>query len=311
MYVQPPHRGHDPSRPRPAPVGESIPPPVVAESVRAAEGAPSRVASLWRLLLAGWFVRLRIVLLSTVLVAVMGWGVHDWADRRARTQWQRPLKVALVLVEREPVSKDTLARLNTRVFELERRLAQEHARYTGRDFTPFEIVVRGPVRSEAEPPSAEGNGVVELLQHGLRLWRWTSAIDSAAHVELGYDSRVYLVLKPVGALATAFVEGESEFRGRVGIARADIARDTLDFSLFVAAHELLHTLGASDKYDAAGRACFPEGFAEPWRVPLFPQPAAEVMARNLPYAPYAERPPERLDELRVGELTAREIGWLK
>jgi hypothetical protein len=45
--------------------------------------------------------------------------------------------------------------------------------------------------------------------------------------------------------------------------------------------------------------------------PLFPQPCAEVMARNRPVGPGAEMPPDRLDELGVGPLTAREVGWLR
>ena len=79
----------------------------------------------------------------------------------------------------------------------------------------------------------------------------------------------------------------------------------------VAAHELLHTLGASDKYGSAGEALFPQGFAQPERTPLWPQPGAEVMARNVPLGPGRERPPETLAELYVGETTAREIGWLR
>ncbi len=125
----------------------------------------------------------------------------------------------------------------------------------------------------------------------------------------GYDARIYLVLKPVKREATAFVEGESEEGGRVGVARADIDQGMIDFALIVAAHELFHTLGASDKYDAAGHATFPDGFAEPRRIPLYPQPGAELMARNLPLSPTSERPPDTLEELWVGDATATEIGW--
>jgi hypothetical protein len=79
--------------------------------------------------------------------------------------------------------------------------------------------------------------------------------------------------------------------------------------LFVAAHELFHTLGASDKYDPSGHASYPSGFAEPERTPLYPQRGIELMARNRPLSPTSERPPEKLDELWVGDETAREIGW--
>lgn len=314
MYVRPPHRNPELPKGRGAP-GESIPPPVVAEPA-AVDGAQRSRRASWleawrRALQVTWFFRLRVTVLLGVLALVLVWGAHDWSERRARTTWQRPLRVALVLVEREPISEETLALLTTRSFELERRLAREYARHTGRDFTPIEIVVRGPATAPESPPSAQGDSAFQLLTHTLRLWRWTSARDSDARVELGYDSRIYLVLRASEGKALAFVEGESEYRGRVGVAQADIGGDTIDFALFVAAHELLHTLGASDKYDAAGRASFPNGFAEPQRVPLFPQAAAEVMARNVPVGPGSERPPETLSELVVGDETAREIGWTR
>jgi hypothetical protein len=99
--------------------------------------------------------------------------------------------------------------------------------------------------------------------------------------------------------------------GRVAVAQVDIEPEIVDLSLSVGAHELMHTLGASDQYDAEGRRVYPGGFAEPTRFPLYPQPGAEVMARNVPLAARSERPPNTLDELFVGETTAREIGWRK
>jgi len=83
----------------------------------------------------------------------------------------------------------------------------------------------------------------------------------------------------------------------------------VDFALTVVTHELFHTLGATDKYDANGRTLRPSGLVEPNRSPLFPQPLLDVMARNRPIADAAEVPPESLDELAVGPATAREIGW--
>ena len=82
-----------------------------------------------------------------------------------------------------------------------------------------------------------------------------------------------------------------------------------DFTLFVAAHELLHTLGATDKYDANGLALDPTGLAEPSLVPKYPQRFAEVMARNRPLAADREAVPAALSELAIGALTAQEIGW--
>jgi hypothetical protein len=96
---------------------------------------------------------------------------------------------------------------------------------------------------------------------------------------------------------------------RIGVARIELDLGTVDLALFVATHELFHTLGASDRYDETGRTLIPDGLVEPSRVPLYPQRYSEVMTRTLVVAPGNERPPESLAELGVGAITARELGW--
>lgn len=235
---------------------------------------------------------------------------HDWWQRRARRAWTDPVRVALVLVEREPLAPELIDALSSRALDLERRLREERLRHTGRDEPPFSIIVEGPVAATSDPPLVTEPGFLDLVRHSVRLWRWTRDLDQRGRVEWrGYDARIYLVLRPARDGAPAFVEGQSEDGGRIGVASADIDPNMIDLTLFVAAHELFHTLGASDKYDASGAARFPDGFAAPERRPLYPQPGAELMARNLPLAEGEERPPETLDELWIGEPTAREIGW--
>jgi hypothetical protein len=295
---------------------DSIPPPPVVSDSEATETRRSFGAVAQAMLgwvggpsLHGRFYRARICLLLTILAGVVLWAGNDHYQRRARTSWQRSLRVALVLAEREPIEPSTIVLLTARVHELERRLAGEYRRCDGRVFTPFSFEVMGPVRVDQAPPQGHEQSLLGLFPETYERWRWTRDIDARAGVEQrAYDARIYLVMKPAqGGLA--FVEGESEYGGRVGVAQADIDPEMIDFALFVAAHELMHTLGASDKYDAEGRAVFPGGFARPDKLPLFPQPGAEIMARNLPLAPSSERPPNTIDELFVGDATACEIGW--
>jgi hypothetical protein len=79
----------------------------------------------------------------------------------------------------------------------------------------------------------------------------------------------------------------------------------------VIAHELLHTFGATDKYDlATGLPQYPDGFAEPQLVPRYPQHLGEIMAARLPFTASEARLPDSLTDERVGPLTAREIGWV-
>jgi hypothetical protein len=77
----------------------------------------------------------------------------------------------------------------------------------------------------------------------------------------------------------------------------------------VIAHELLHTLGASDKYDPQSLApVFPDGYAEPDRQPRHPQRLAEIMAGRFALADGQLAMPERLGQTLIGPRTAAEIG---
>ena len=78
----------------------------------------------------------------------------------------------------------------------------------------------------------------------------------------------------------------------------------------VITHELLHTVGASDKYDAATNLpSFPHGFANPERSPLYPQTQAEIMGGRIPLAVDRAVMPSSLQEIIVGRSTALEMRW--
>ena len=258
----------------------------------------------------GGFYRVRVSILLTVLAVVCLWACYDVRARKARNEWAQPIRVGLVLLERGNVEPKALPALISRAVALEERLAEEYARYQPGRPRMIEIVPIGPVRVETLPPSDTGDNFFERVVHAYRLWRYTEAVDRAASVPARrFDSRIYLVAEPPKSSSVSHVEGFSEEGGRVGVTHVELDASTVDLALFVVAHELLHTLGASDKYDATGRTRFPEGLPEPEQAPLFPQPGAEVMARNRVISATEERPPSSLSELFVGRLTAQEIGW--
>jgi hypothetical protein len=186
----------------------------------------------------------------------------------------------------------------------------EFQRYRPGALSPFAFVVFGPVPRVTPVPGPLKEGFTGLARHAFDVFRFSRDVDRrAALPPRGFDARLYLVVRPPASAEQTFVEGQSEQGGRVGIALCELDDEMADFALFVAAHELFHTLSATDKYDANGRTLVPDGLADPLRVPRFPQEYAELMARNRPLDTVNETPPTSLAELRVGPRTAAEIGW--
>jgi hypothetical protein len=75
----------------------------------------------------------------------------------------------------------------------------------------------------------------------------------------------------------------------------------------VIAHELLHTLGASDKYAGGGRPVYPDGYADPQLPQSVPRREAEIMAGRYVNAAGGVVMPASLEQCVIGPATAREI----
>lgn len=100
-------------------------------------------------------------------------------------------------------------------------------------------------------------------------------------------------------------------KGRYGIVKAYARRNLQPTNHVVFTHELLHVLGATDKYVmSTGEPIHPDGFAAPNQVPLFPQSHAEIMGGRKPVDFGRSVMPGSLRDCRIGRLTAAEIGFL-
>jgi hypothetical protein len=256
--------------------------------------------------------RIRIGILLTILAVVLLWAFNDVTRRRARNDWTRTLSVAVVILRRGPVDREAVASLRTGTGVLQDRLAQEYTRYQPRAARPFALQAVGPIDVGEDPPSAPGEALLDLARYSFNLWRYLRGVNALAGPQVkNADMAVYVVTHVPKSARRTHVEGVSQQGGKVGIVEVELDPKMVDFALFVTAHEIFHTLGATDKYDSAGRTLIPAGLADPTVSPLFPQRYAEIMARNVVLSRTEERPPDSLEELRVGPNTAIEIGWLR
>jgi hypothetical protein len=260
------------------------------------------------------FYYARVSVLSLILLGVLGYAARDHVRRSARRDWQRPLQIALVLLEEGEVDPGALGLLEERVGLLEEALEQEFARYGG-TFRPIRFWQFGPVPEPGPPPTpAAEPSLWHSLTLSLSLGAFARASDRAAGVDDGFfgatfDGKIYVRLSAPRSARRSLVEGLGEDGGRIAVTRIELREDSVDFGLFVVAHELFHLLGANDRYGAEGFAEIPDGLGEPELEPLYPQRSVEVMARGRVLEPGREEPPDQLGELRVGSRTASEIGW--
>jgi hypothetical protein len=96
-------------------------------------------------------------------------------------------------------------------------------------------------------------------------------------------------------------------KGLIGVVHAFADPRQAQQNNIVIAHELLHTLGATDKYDAEGKPLYPQGYADADLPQLMPRHAAEIMAGR--YVNTAGRlvMAESLEQCEIGAQTAHEI----
>jgi hypothetical protein len=254
------------------------------------------------------FFYARVTVLLAVLAVVVAYAIHDVAARRARKNWDHTLSVAII-VSKTDADDASIDALRDRAPALAARLTSELHRYAPNAPPPFVFTVLGPVDLATPAPALTSDGVVALASHAWDLHAWTRDVDERAHVAAdAFDSRIYVTAEmPRGK--KHMIEGASEQGGRVGVVTVDLDGATIDYSLAVIAHELFHTLDATDEYDDQGRTKIPDGLAEPDLSPRFPQRFVEIMTRGRPTSPNEEVVLDTLDDLAVGPTTARQIGW--
>ncbi len=248
--------------------------------------------------------RIRIGVLLLILFVVAG---GTWSDRQRTTDWSSTLWVGVFPVNGDgrPATARYIAALEQEQYaDIEGFFAGEAAEYGVTLEQPVKMVLYPQVT--ALPPRLEpGTGVAGRIWWSLKLryYTWRQAGDTPA------DIRVF-VLYHDPERTTVVPHSLGLQAGLLGVVYA-FADETLDApNNVVIAHEVLHTLGATDKYDpATNLPVFPQGYGEPEAEPRFPQSVAEIMAGRIAISPDEAEMPEGLTEVLVGPETAVEIQW--
>lgn len=251
------------------------------------------------------FKKVRIMLLLFLLFLV---AAGTWLNQARLTDWQEPLWVVVYPIagDDSESTRTYLQRLTVDRFAgIESFVARQARQHGKRVARPVKMIL-GP-RIDALPPAPPANGsVLSVIGWSLRLryWAWTHEADDL----LGDVTMFVIYHDPQRSPRVPHSLGLKE--GSIGVVHAFSSNDMSGSNNVVIAHEFLHTLGATDKYDLRNNLpVHPAGYAEPDRTPLHPQDSAEIMAGRIPLSPGRAVIPRNLRQTVIGSETAAEIGW--
>jgi hypothetical protein len=256
------------------------------------------------------FKFIRILILLGVFVAVAFYAKNQKLKSRS---WAEPLEVVIYPINADsnsPVVNEYINDLDASVFEpVDRFLQQQSEKYKLIATQPTHIRM-GPVLTVL-PPEAPlpGDGYAAIIWWGLkfRYWTYKNTPDSDSNMRLIRFFVLYHEAKEGRRLQHSL----GLDKGLTALVHAFASIDQDQQNNIVIAHEFLHTVGATDKYDADNNALFPIGYADPEQSPLYPQAKAEIMVGRVPLSATNGRMAASLDECVIGGQTAKEINWLQ
>jgi len=252
----------------------------------------------------------RIIRIS-ILVIVLGVVVQQSFLDKADLDWKDNFYVALY-----PINADGSEQVAQYIQTLKREdfdamesfFAEEAKRYGVNMRRPVAVQL-GDVVEEIPAAPPESNSIIQAMIWSLkfRWYAWNNSPEVAVRPDISlyllfYDPKTHNTLRHSTALN----------KGRIGRINLFGDRGHAKQNLVITAHELLHTLTATDKYDlASGQPIYPDGYADPEKQPRYPQYFAELMGGYVPINESESKTPASLKQTLIGHKTAREIGWIK
>lgn len=256
------------------------------------------------------FKALRVSILLVVLLVVVG---TQWLKEARLADWDQPIWITIypIAADALPGTRRYIEALSAADFEdISEFLAREGRRHGKAISRPVRLQLAAPV--EKKPPAlpvGDSGMAVGMWSLKMRWWAWRRGHEDGL---LTPDIQVFVQYRGEGDTGSDFVLDRSVGlrKGMYALVNAWALRDMSSRNRVVITHEVMHILGATDKYDPrTAMPIHPEGYAEPDSNPLHPQRRAEIMGGRIALSPGRARMPVSLEVCLVGPDTAREIGW--
>ena len=246
------------------------------------------------------------ILVYVLILVVVG----QWLTTQRTTSWDRPLSVAVYPINGDGSQRSAqyIESLEWDAFKVIDEFMIEEAKHYGMQIKePVHTVLADPVEDQPPAPPHGGN-TLQVMLWSLKLRYWSWSVDRGADPPAS-DIEIYVrYFDPDANPRLPHSLGLQ--KGLIGVVNAFATRRHAGSNKVIIAHELLHTLGASDKYDpATGQPIYPSGYAEPEADPQLPQKLAELMGGRIPISATESQIPRSLDEVIIGAATGQEIRW--
>ncbi len=258
------------------------------------------------------FKKLRIAVLCFIFLNV---AFGAWLAKARTTAWDKPLKVVIHVINGDgsTVSQDYIDKLKTKDSEaieayfsdIENFFAREAKRYELGLSMPVDMVFAGQINALPPLPPPGGSGL-SIALWSLKLRYWASRNNNYPYLQ---DVQIYvLFFDPERSPTLAHSLGLQ--KGLIGVVNAFADNKMKQQNHVIIAHELLHTVGATDKYDPTNnQPLYPSGYADPEQRPRYPQLRAEIMAGRMATGAATFSEALKLKDVVMGEATALEIKW--
>jgi len=254
------------------------------------------------------FKAIRIGILLFILFFV---AVNTWLTQARSTDWNNSLwvKIYPINADGSETSDRYIESLDSDDFaDIETFIKRETDKYNKTISRPLRIELGSKIAEQ--PPELEpGSGMFGVMLWSMKM-RWWASDTAGAQDSIEPDVRIFVRFHhPENAFVLENSVGLQ--KGMVGVVNAFAGRRHAGSNNVVIAHEFLHTLGATDKYDPAnGLPQYPLGYAEPEREPRYPQRFAEIMGGRIAVSESDAMIPKSLKYVTIGTTTAGEINLL-
>jgi hypothetical protein len=254
------------------------------------------------------FRNLRIL----VLLVLLGTVAMYVKDQKLVTQgWYQTLDIVIYPINptNSPIAQRYIDSLSDKNFSsIDQFIQRESKKYDIVSSTPTKTRLGETLTVIPPEPPKPGGGPFQAIIWSLKLrwWMWQNAPEE---INDKYLVRMF-VLYHDPSLKNQLKHSVGLQKGLVGIVNAYGVKSQSRQNNIVIAHEFLHTVGASDKYDVLGNPIAPYGLGNPNQSPLYPQRKAEIMAGTRALSAGTSEMPNGFKRMVIGKKTAQEIGWM-